>query len=160
MNLHACLGVGPGHRLLLGTLSPAVGYVVAAMAVVSAPVRMETRVLRPATSQRPKRGTLETRAMYERIRAYIAKGLKAERDPFELREEVCKAEGIERSYCDYIVSKLGLARSRRSAEEIKALVAKARALMGANPNWTKRRVAAELLVDECYLHVILSRHGG
>ena len=159
MNLCACLGVGPGHRLLLGPVTPTAAYAASTPAPSSAPVRIETRTLRPARATRCKRGTAETRALYERCRVYISDGLARGRDPFELRDEFAKAEDIERSYVDYIVSKLGLARKRRTASEIKAIVARALSLLEANPRWTKAKAAAELGVSEEYLHVAMSRHG-
>lgn len=162
MNLCACLGVGPGSRLLLGSVTPPVAYArsSAPVALPAAPVRIETRALRPAHAFRCKRGAAETRALYERCRAFIAAGLDAGQDPFELRDTFAKQEAIERSYVDYIVSKLGLARKRRTADEIKGIVRRALALLEANPYWTKARAAAEIGVSEEYLHVALSRHGG
>lgn len=161
MNLCACLGVAPGHRLLLGPVTPTRGYRVDAPAPPpAAPVRMEMQVLRPAHTRRPKRGAAETRALYERVRVTVEDALKAGRDPFEVRDEIAKDEDIERSYVDYIVSKLGLARRRRTGDQVKELAQRALALLETHPKWTKRRVAAELGVDDCYLHVALSRHGG
>src|SRR5690606_35644159 len=154
VNLCACLGVGPGHRLLLGPVTPTAAYDRASAPPLATPVRMgEVGTPRPAYRRRPRRSREEARLLYARVKAKVEAGMEAKRDQYEVRDEIAESEGIERSYVDFIVSKLKLARGRRRPDEIKQLVARALKLIGENPRWTKRRVAAELGVDECYLHV-------
>src|SRR5690606_8370374 len=93
VNLCACLGVGPGHRLLLGPVTPTAAYDRASAPPLATPVRMgEVGTPRPAYRRRPRRSREEARLLYARVKAKVEAGMEAKRDQYEVRDEIAESE--------------------------------------------------------------------
>lgn len=149
MNLHACLGLGPGNQLLLGTLTPTVGY------ARSLPAGLMERSTQPAVRVRREGGLRQRRSPEDALalRARVVAALQAN----ECRAEIAMREKIDPAYIAYIVGKMGIGRTRRTRDQVLELVTKAKTLMADN-NWSQVRAARELGVSGPYLNVLLSKH--
>jgi hypothetical protein len=155
LNLHVCLGVGPGHRLLLGAITPMWSYSVPI-------VDMTRQSLPPPAPKYTKRAPVQRRAPVpplpsaaaakrrERILELLA--MKVKHDDIALKVGVCR-EHVGRIACE-----AGVARPNRSHDQVRALTARGRALIEQN-GWTQARAAAEMGISASYLNQLLVRAG-
>lgn len=156
VNLHACLGVGPGHRLLLGTVTPMWSYKVPMMAVwrqSPGPPKPPKPKKLLAPRQAKRVDPITTNAAAER-RKKILELL----DPkFHLKhQEIADRTGVCREHVGRLAVEFGQSRTNRSHDQVTALAARGRELMEAN-GWTQSRAALELGVSASYFNQLLAR---
>lgn len=150
MNLHACLGVGPGHRLLLGEITATHAYstpFVLALPQSPAPPKVLQVVLRPSGQPRHRGTNAESAERKERILVLLRQGLP--------HRQIADAVGVGREYVSTLASKNGICRTKRTQDEVKAIVARARRMM-TDHKWTQRRCAQVIGISAPYLNILLN----
>lgn len=142
MNLFACLGVGPGHRLLLGPLTPGATYASA--------TRWDVPALPPERPAHRRRCTQEVMALRNRVTAALRRG--------DTHAEIELREGITKPYISWIATKFG-GRKRRTRDEADAVVSKALRLRTETPSLKLTHAAKACGVTAGWLAMALERRG-
>lgn len=140
MNLCACLGVGPGHQLLLGPLTPGMSY-----RVVNAPLQAVDAAPRPVRGG--SRNREASRALRARIEASLKRG--------ESHTQIADREKVSRSYVAMVASNARIVKPRRTREETDAIFLKAKRLLATGMK--QNVVARECGLSPPHLCMLLSR---
>lgn len=143
MNLHACLGVGPGHVLLLGELTPGVQYRKPRFDTWAIPPGLV-----PGVKPRRRRSIEEAKLLRRRVLDALERG--------DSPTVIAKREDIDHSHVSGIALEHGVRRFR-SRDQVDAIVAKAMRLALQFPSMKQKDIAAACGVTPSYLATNLSR---